>query len=227
MHNHATRSSARDYQEGIPMSGSCPGVHCPGCGKGGGALAILAAVVIAGIFIWRELIKLGHAVEHGTDVLRHTTYEVMLWSLAILGIAAGAAAAILLLLGLAVMVRRARERHAVARVPQTIVTSCTILPRSTPVPAGISDVNVDIPNTVPAVSDVNDDIPDHQPLAIERGPGLLTALLSALSYEGSPTGNADDQTLGPERSQALARGRLRNPELLMNGNDARDHRTGR
>jgi hypothetical protein len=191
---------------------SCPGAgHCPGCKEGGAALAVVAVLVVAGILVWPKVVKAGHAVEHGTDVLRHTTYEVIVWASIVLACAVGLAITIGLMYAVTILARAClakRERHAMARVPQTIVTSCTILPRSTPVP----------------------DEPESEPLAIDRGPSLLLALITALAavgHEGAPTGSDDDETLGLEGAQAFARGRLRNPELLMNGDDARDHRTGR
>ena len=110
------------------MSGSCPGVHCPGCGKGGGALAILAALALAAVFVWRVAVKVGHGVEHGVDQLRHMTWEVVEWAAAVLGIAVGLAIVVAALYAASVVIRRRAERRAVGTVPATALTTCTVVP---------------------------------------------------------------------------------------------------
>ena len=156
------------------MSG-CPGVHCPGCGKGGitaGGL-LVAAGAVALLLARKRIIAAGHAVEHGTDVLLHTTWEVIEWAAAVLAVAVGLAVTIALLYGVTVLARKYLERRTTTPVPPAIVT-CTILP-------------AERADTVPARSE-----PEPEQLAIERGPGLLLALFAALGHEGAPVISDDE-----------------------------------
>jgi hypothetical protein len=178
----------------------CPGVHCPGCGKGGagiGVLAVLAVLVIAALAVWRLAVKVGHAVEHGTDVLRHTTWEVIEWTAVVLGIAIGAAAVLTVLYVVSVSVHSRIKRHTEDGLP---LVGCTIRP------------------AVQAA---------HR-LAIEAPrPALPLAVLAAFGHERTPAGRDHDEALVAERGDHLAGRGLGDPELLVNLDDARDHRAGR
>ena len=180
------------------MSG-CPGVHCPGCGKGGGALAVVAGLVAGGILVWPKVVAAGHAAEHGTDVLRHDAWEAIEWTAAIVGIAVALAIAGCVLYVASGYVRSRTARREAEGA--TALTSCTIQPA----------------------------LAGQQRLALAAAalPALPRAIAARLSHEGAPAGRADDEALIPKRGQHLAGSRLGHAELLMDGDDARDHRAGR
>lgn len=184
------------------MSGPGYGYHWSPCNRGGGGLAVAAAAVVGGILIWPKVIAAGHAAEHGTDVLMHDAWECIEWAAAILGIAAGLAVAGAVVYGATLAVRKRAERGSA--IPAAV--TCTIRP--------------------PVSDDVKADISTHQPLAIEATPALPLSVLAAFGYESAPSRGRDDEALIPKRGQHLTSRRLGNPELLMDGDDGRDHLAG-
>jgi hypothetical protein len=79
----------------------CPGVHCPGCGDGGGAIAGIIAVVVICLILARP-------VEHAADELLHVV-------LVALEIVAVSVAGIAVLGGIgAIAYRRYQRRSAIA-----------------------------------------------------------------------------------------------------------------
>jgi hypothetical protein len=84
------------------VSGKCPGLHCPGCGDGGGGLAVVLVVLAV-------IAAAGYHVRHGIE----TGLEIVMWS--IVGAAGLAVAGGLVYAGLRI---RASVR---ARQPRTVI----------------------------------------------------------------------------------------------------------
>ena len=113
------------------------GYHWTPCRRGGGGVvAALIVLAVLAVAVWRAAVRAGHAVEHGTDVLRHTTWEAM----EVTAMVIGSAAALAAVAGMAYGARRlytwqARNRQAIARhTPAVQHVSCTI---SAPRPGAI------------------------------------------------------------------------------------------
>lgn len=187
------------------MSGPGYGYHWSPCNRGGGGLAVAAAAVVGGILIWPKVIAAGHAAEHGTDVLMHDAWECIEWAAAILGIAAGLA----ITMGVLYLVSQAvtKRRQAIGTVPAAAAVTCTIRP------------GVPTAQQAPGIGNA-------APLAIEATPALPLSVLAAFGHETAPSRRSRNQALIPKRGQHLTSRRLGNPELLMDGDDGRDHLAG-
>lgn len=128
--------------------GNCSGLHCPGCGSGGGP--VIGAGAIVGLVVLAVVMANAHAIERtALEILQ--VAEITAASVAALAAVAASVA-------ITVKIRRARSRRALARVnvPREIPPlTARVLP---PSPARILPVGQ-----------------TRQPGIYRRGPGSLPA----------------------------------------------------
>jgi len=97
---------------------NCKGIHCPGCGDGGGSVLALAAVVVVVALVAAK----AHAIEHGATELVHVLIVVAITAICL----AAATVAVIVAVRFrraATRVDQAADRAAVATAKLTVPAS--------------------------------------------------------------------------------------------------------